>query len=343
MRFLNSYKKFFEQQQGEGAPAAPAEEKKEGSTIPEWFVKSYKSATNAKTKEGKSLALDMKDMNFSWRSVERLSQFSGQKFTSVKQLQDYLWSKLEDYDCLSSDPGIGKITLRQKLDEIRKSKGLPPATQEKFCDDKYGVQTNEILYSVICLEEGIKLSKEQEAMAMKKALPGSVTTNDTQKVVKPVEPGQIAKKQQEEGETGLSEQDLSKRAQTIIKDSLIPDETESTDKFKLGQNKIGARIVYKDKGSERLSEDDLAILDEYFGKDGFVRTKSKEKGGFLRAKFMKYVWTKKLNPKSTNVKPTLDEVRQKKEAPNKPAPAAANQPVPKPNKQGGVDIEGFDA
>lgn len=326
MKFLNDYQKFFQsinEQETKEKPAATPKPAAVGD-VPDWFQKGFYDASKAKKgKLGSKLTMDPKDLQTTYNFVKKLQQISKKEFANVKELQQYLWSQKDLKECEPLQEGGDKRTLEQALNDFRKDKGIQSITPEKFMDGLYGAQTNMFLNTLICVLD--KLNKiELQPMEIKIATLGAIPDSAPLAIQQPkidtsktVGAGEISRKFDEEGTTGLTPEELKQKAETIMNDSLIPDESESKDKFKLGANKMGARIVYKDKGAQRLGPDELAILDEFFLTDGFVRTKSKEKGGIFRDKFMKYVWVKKLNPGSSEAKAALDDFRDKKKNPPK--------------------------
>lgn len=274
--------------------------------IPTWFKDSFFTGTSTKgklLKGGKELGMSIKDLNFSWWMVKTLEKNTQESFSSVEELQTYLWSRMGELTCLSKQPGSEPMTLKEYLDNFRSEKGLPPIQKSRFIDGRFGKGTNEILSSVLCLIE-TDLSNKQLQEIQKVALPVEPVSKTTETI-----PGKVdMTKVEEEGVTGLTEDELRKKAQTIINTSLIEDESERSDKFKIGSNRMGARIKYKDKGVDKISPEDLAVLDEFFGLDGFVRIKTKQMA-FGRG--TKYVWKKMLKTKAEESQPTLDVLRTK--------------------------------
>jgi hypothetical protein len=292
MQHLQKYERFFNLIKEQTATK---------TDIPEWF----KVFTGEGAKFSKQLGLS-NSRDFEWKMVKQLIELKKANFASIKDIQNSLWVMMDQLVGQSKADGK-EMKLMEFVNQFRKSKGLGPVSKDKFVDGNYGQQTSMILATAICMSEGVKLSEEEKKEVEKKAIPTVDVTDD---VKKDDDNKQVdMEKVSDEGKTGLNPQQLKVKAETIIRDSFVPDETDKSDKFKMGSNKMGARIVYKDKGTNRITEEELAILDEYFGQDGFVRTKSKEKGGILRAKFMKYVWKKVLNPKSKETKPDLEDIR----------------------------------
>jgi len=325
MKHLQKYIKFYSMLTEQEATVPPAEgeaKKVEAPGVPDWFKTGF--FTGIGSKYSKQLGIDQKDLVPTWEIVKKLMEFKKLNFVSVKEVQQYLWKMMGELDCFSKGGDADAVKLIQQVNDFRKSKGLGPVSEQKFIDGKYGLQTHTILMTAVCLAE-VELSAQQQKIAEEQALKNV-------DVKKSISSEEIVKNVEEEGKTGLPENELIKKAQTIINDSLIPDESTKSDKFKLGANKMGARIVYKDKGTSKLGADELAILDEYFGLDGFSRIKSKEKRYGI-----KYVWKKILNvgPDRASKGVALDASRKK---PQPQKPEAVKAPTEAEQGGGGTEV-----
>lgn len=262
MKFLNDYQKFF-QTINEQATTG----------VPEWFQKGYFSASK-KGKLGAKLVMNPKDIPTTWNFVKTLQQLSKKEFANVKELQQYLWSQKDLKECEPLKEGGEKRTIEQALNDFRREKGIPTITPEKFMDGLYGAQTNMFLNTLICILD--KLNKiDLQPMEIKIAKLGAIPD------AAPIELKPVPVK------------DINQMAEEIINNSLVAEEGGTIDKLKRGN-----RIKFKDKGTKKLTKEELDILDKYFAQDGFVRIKSKEKGYG-----MKYVWVKSDKTEKPNVEP----------------------------------------
>jgi len=241
----------------------------QSSQVPKWFSDGYFTGIGAKYSQ--KLGIKKEDLGPTWNIVQKFLKGTEQNVNSIKELQEYLFKRLNETSC-TVEGGKTK-TVMEVLNDFRKENGLSVITKDKFCDGLYGLQTHRVLMTLSCLSK-IDLNDVEEMVAMKAQLPKIEDNkpNEDNKP-KPIEPSETEK--------------LKSKAEEILSDKLLMDSTESQDKYKRGSNRMGARIVYKDKGEDRLTEEELDVLDKYFETDGFIRIKSKEKGYG-----MKYVWKK---------------------------------------------------
>jgi hypothetical protein len=265
-------------------------EQSTASSVPSWF-KLY-------SRSGRAFSLDSSETEQQWANVSTFQQLNDEQYNSIKDLQTDLYDFIDSNRV--TDKEGEKETIKAIVDKLLAEKNKKPITPERFTDNKFGVLTKTVLSAVIAiLQDKGKVDVPDDQLKKAK--------KDGQEILNDIETQEelfqrkwkegLARRERmfqryaEEGVTGLTEAELKEKVDQIIADRLIPDETESTDKFKRGNMKIGSRIIYKDKGAARLSEEDLMYLDEYFGLDGFVRVKTKDKRYGV-----KYKWVKKINP-----------------------------------------------
>ncbi len=298
------------------APAAKVE-------VPEWFEKGFFTEDKAKSGASKKMAISADKLNEYWTIITKYAKHKKETFDSVKSIQKHLWDMMTTAKCDNKEGET--TTLMDVVNTYRNGIGLGKISKPKFIDDKYGNQTHKILMSAICIS-GVNLSDEQNKIVDKNKIPGVEPPKivpDKKESNQVISPDQIIKNFEETGKTGLSPEELEKRAQTILQTSLTPDNSDTKDKIKGAKNleaaKIGHRIKLKDKGSDKLEKHELAILDNFFGDHGYVRIKAADKSYGI-----KYVWVKKLN--------------QREETP-KQAPAEKVAPTNEPNVANLIDMD----
>jgi hypothetical protein len=329
MKHLNRYTKFFsllKEQQATAGPEAIAAGKDYPDMMPEWFKKGFYG-------EGKGRKFGVKNMQDAWNVAAKYIDVNKINPQNMKELQLHMWKNINMKQGNEDDAK----TVLQLLNDVRTKGGKPALTDKdvnKFADGKYGTQTAEVIATLLVfndktpdnVKEDPKIAdvvlqgaqagaqdKKEEPAAQQKEETGQAPAAQDKKE-EPVDKSSTVdmQKVEDEGKTGLSPDKLKAKAETIIRDSFIPDASEKSDKFKMGANKPGARIVYKDKGESKIEPEELAVLDEYFGQDGFVRVKTKEKRYGT-----KYVWVKKL----------------RKQTPETPQTDAKTEPAAKPATQ----------
>ena len=307
MKHLNNYNKFFTllKEQATAGPESIAAGAEKPDMVPQWFEDGFYG-------EGKGRKFGAKNMKDSWNVTAKYIDVNKINPQNMKELQMHMWKNINMKQGSEDDAK----TVLQLLNDVRTKGGKPALTDKdvnKFADGKFGTQTGEVIATLLVFNdktpEAIKEDPKIKDQALvvtqptgpsEEKLDGGKTAQGEKKeqpVEKPAQGSKVdMQKVEDEGKTGLAPDKLKAKAETILRDSFIPDETEKSDKFKMGANKPGARIVYKDKGENKIEPEELAVLDEYFGQDGFDRVKTKEKRYGT-----KYVWVKKLKtqPKGT--------------------------------------------
>jgi len=316
MKHLNNYYKFFTllKEQATAGPEAIAAGAAKPDVMPQWFEDGFYG-------EGKGRKFGAKNMRDAWNVAARYIYVNKINPQNMKELQIHMWKNINMKAGSEDDPK----TVLQLLNGVRTKGGKPALTEKdvnKFADGKFGTQTLEVIATLLVNNDKTPEAVREDPKIQDKALvdpqpdpaeekldggetktetPAAQVKKEEQSAEKPAQGSKVdMQKVEDEGKTGLTPDKLKAKAETIIRDSFIPDASEKSDKFKMGANKPGARIVYKDKGESKIEPEELAVLDEYFGQDGFVRVKTKEKRYGT-----KYVWVKKLR-KQTEETPQTD-------------------------------------
>jgi hypothetical protein len=361
MKHLNNYYKFFtilkEQQE---VPDQKEKQKVPGqeevflggakpTDVPKWFQDVFYG--EGPGKKGSARAFGAKSLKESWINLAKYIDNNKlgvelDKITTSKKkmiyIQNFMWKNINMKSGTADEPSTVLQDLNKERAKFQKQP-LRATDGKKFADGRFGTQTEQVMVSLTFADpktpqdekEKIKndvlgAKEEPKKEEPKKEEPAKEEPKKEEPTKDQGTKQPDMQKVADEGTTGLNPAQLKTKAETIIRDSFIPDESEKSDKFKMGANKLGARIVYKDKGDSKITPEDLAVLDEYFGQDGFVRTKTKEKGGILRDKFMKYVWTKKLKTQSKEATPNTAGARDIEANKGAAPKTAAQKPAQKP-------------
>ena len=178
MKTLFPYRKFFtiikEQQEQKEAPQETQPDEVD-EKIKKWLSDGYFRGK----KKGSAFALTDADMGMAVAVIGKLQKAAGSDFNSVEELQQYVWSKLDE---LKSDAGK---TLLEELNAFRAENKRPEITEEKFVDKLYGQQTHRMTFAVAgALNKAnlIKLDPKQASLASKIVAPVmQIKTIDTPK------------------------------------------------------------------------------------------------------------------------------------------------------------------
>ena len=137
-------------------------EQNEGD-VEEWFVDSIYV-----NKRNKFYLTKQNAPNY-WDRVKIFSKYVGKTFTDARSIQSELWKYVKDTQCVTKSDGETKT-----LEEVINSMTSRPITPERFIDGRYGLLTDTILSSVICILEDrnkVKIPEEQKKKTEKAADP----------------------------------------------------------------------------------------------------------------------------------------------------------------------------
>ena len=150
MKHLSTYQKFFislneelgppsepKAQQGQEKPEQPEEK----LIVADWFKKAFFEMSGKGDRA--TLGLNKSMIEPSWEMVKKIQdKIAKKEFTSVKELQEWLWTQ--------KDLKFGESTIEGHLNDVRKKLTPPkgPLTLEKFADGKFGIGTYIFLSSV---------------------------------------------------------------------------------------------------------------------------------------------------------------------------------------------------